>query len=440
LREESRPSQKLTPGVLRRHKGPAFGTDPANAVVARSVAARAILRGAEGGAYIVGMEPAPLTHVSDDERLRRLVEILGQSRHTEADFVVHIGEVDARRLYAREASPSMFAYCTERLHLSEAEAYLRIAAARAAREHPVLLEMLTDGRLHLTAIAKLAPHLTPENRDRLLARATHRTKREVEGLVAEVAPRPDAPTVVRRLPGRGTSDPEPRAVQEREAPEQASPGLTTVRGRHRLWACGNGAPPAVDRRAAGSSAVGLMQGHVHRAIQRPSRVGPAVRLVGSAGRFGRSPLKPVAASADRHWSSRSRHAGRAVGRGDQYGRLQAGPPRPEASSLSSIQTPAYRGDSRRRLWRRARAGPARASDGEDAVAKFLLWLILLVLCWPLALLALVLYPLVWLLLLPFRLLGFAVEGVLALVKAVILLPARLLRGPGAGPGAGAGAA
>jgi hypothetical protein len=65
------------------------------------------------------------------------------------------------------------------------------------------------------------------------------------------------------------------------------------------------------------------------------------------------------------------------------------------------------------------------------VAKFLLWLILLVLCWPLALLALVLYPLVWLLLLPFRLLGVAVGGVLALVKTVILLPARLLRGPGA---------
>ena len=64
------------------------------------------------------------------------------------------------------------------------------------------------------------------------------------------------------------------------------------------------------------------------------------------------------------------------------------------------------------------------------MAKFLLWLILLVLCWPLALLALVLYPLVWLLLLPFRLLGIAVGGVLALVKAVILLPARLLRGPG----------
>ena len=60
---------------------------------------------------------------------------------------------------------------------------------------------------------------------------------------------------------------------------------------------------------------------------------------------------------------------------------------------------------------------------------FLLWCILLFFCWPLALLVLVLYPFVWLLLLPFRLLGFAVEGVLELLKAIILLPARLLRGP-----------
>ena len=58
--------------------------------------------------------------------------------------------------------------------------------------------------------------------------------------------------------------------------------------------------------------------------------------------------------------------------------------------------------------------------------KFLLWLILLVLCWPLALLVLFLYPLVWLLLIPFRLLGIAVDGVLALVRALFLLPARLL--------------
>jgi len=63
------------------------------------------------------------------------------------------------------------------------------------------------------------------------------------------------------------------------------------------------------------------------------------------------------------------------------------------------------------------------------MTKFLLWCVLLVLCWPLALLAIVLYPLIWLLLLPFRLVGIAVEGVLELVRAVILFPARVLRGP-----------
>ena len=62
------------------------------------------------------------------------------------------------------------------------------------------------------------------------------------------------------------------------------------------------------------------------------------------------------------------------------------------------------------------------------MTKFLLWCILLVLCWPLALAALVLYPLIWLLLLPFRLVGIAVEGVLRLVRGLILLPARVLGG------------
>ena len=143
-----------------------------------------------------------LTSFSDDDLLRRLSDLLGRSRRDEADLVAHIGEVDRRRLYAREASPSMFAYCTEVLHLSEAEAYLRIAAARASREHPLLLTMLADGRLHLTAIAKLAPHLTLENREALLKRAAHKSRREIEELVAELSPRPDAPAVMRKLPDR----------------------------------------------------------------------------------------------------------------------------------------------------------------------------------------------------------------------------------------------
>jgi hypothetical protein len=63
------------------------------------------------------------------------------------------------------------------------------------------------------------------------------------------------------------------------------------------------------------------------------------------------------------------------------------------------------------------------------MTKFLLWLILFVLCWPLALLALVLYPIVWLILLPFRIVGIAVNGVFELLRAILLLPARLLGGP-----------
>jgi len=63
------------------------------------------------------------------------------------------------------------------------------------------------------------------------------------------------------------------------------------------------------------------------------------------------------------------------------------------------------------------------------VVKFLLWLILLVVCWPIALIALLLYPIVWILLLPFRLIGITVTAVLELFKAIIMLPARILRGP-----------
>jgi hypothetical protein len=63
------------------------------------------------------------------------------------------------------------------------------------------------------------------------------------------------------------------------------------------------------------------------------------------------------------------------------------------------------------------------------MTKFLVWLILFIVCWPLALLALVLYPFIWLLSLPFRLVGIAVEGVFALLRGILFLPGRLLRGP-----------
>jgi hypothetical protein len=166
--------------------------------------------------------------VSDDELLRRLAALLGDARRVEADLVAHIGEVDERRLYAREASPSMFRYCTDVLHLSEAEAGLRITVARAARAHPAILEMLADGRLHLSGIALLGPHLTPENAAAVLGRAAHRSKREIEELVAELDPRPDVPSVVRRLPVRTVAVAPPREAPMAATAEAPAASIETL--------------------------------------------------------------------------------------------------------------------------------------------------------------------------------------------------------------------
>ncbi|MGH9460064.1 MAG: HNH endonuclease, partial [Vicinamibacteria bacterium] len=136
------------------------------------------------------------------ELLRRLSELLQRSRRVESELVAHIGEVDARRLYAREAASSMFAYCTQVLCLSEHEAYLRISVARASREHPMLLEMLAEGHLPLSVIARLAPHLTESNRQAVLARARGKSKREIEELIVELSPKPDVPATIRKLPER----------------------------------------------------------------------------------------------------------------------------------------------------------------------------------------------------------------------------------------------
>ena len=141
-----------------------------------------------------------LDSLTDDFLLARVADLVGRSRRVEAELVWHLAEVDRRGLYLREACPSMHVYATARLHLSDAEAYFRITAARLCRRFPLVLEMLADGRLHLTAIAKMAPHLREDNAEALLGRAAHRSKREIELLVAELAPRPDVPSRMRRMP------------------------------------------------------------------------------------------------------------------------------------------------------------------------------------------------------------------------------------------------
>jgi hypothetical protein len=156
-------------------------------------------------AYIPGMSiPSTITlrTLDDDDLLERVRVLARDARRVEALLIAHLAEVDARGLLKRQVPSSMFGYCTEVLNLSESEAYLRITVARASRRHPMLLEMLADGRLHITGAGKLAPHLTVENRDGLLLRATRQSKRRIEELIADLSSQPDVPARIRRLPER----------------------------------------------------------------------------------------------------------------------------------------------------------------------------------------------------------------------------------------------
>ena len=145
------------------------------------------------------MRTHELSHVNDAVLLRDLDALASQERGVLAKVLAHLGEVDARRLYLPAGYPSMYEYCLRHLGWSEQAALKRLRAARAAREFPVIFDALAEGRLHLTAVVLLAPCLTAENAGELLAAAAHRTKAEIEELVAQRFPRPDAPTKLEPL-------------------------------------------------------------------------------------------------------------------------------------------------------------------------------------------------------------------------------------------------
>jgi len=141
--------------------------------------------------------------LDDRDLLRRLQELAGQERSATSELVAHLAELDARKLYLGEGYASLFGYCTDALRLAEHAAYKRIVAARACRTFPPLLDHLADGSLNLSTLRLLAPHLTAENFDGVLAHAKGRSKREVEELVARLAPQPEPVPSVRKLPVRG---------------------------------------------------------------------------------------------------------------------------------------------------------------------------------------------------------------------------------------------
>ncbi len=138
--------------------------------------------------------------LSNQELSARVKALAAAERAATSALIAHLSELDERRLYLAEGCSSLFTYCTQVLHLTEHAAYARIEAARAIRKFPVLLDRLEDGSANLTTVTLLSAHLTGENYLQLLEAASHKSKRQVEELVARLHPQPPVPSAVRRLP------------------------------------------------------------------------------------------------------------------------------------------------------------------------------------------------------------------------------------------------
>jgi 5-methylcytosine-specific restriction endonuclease McrA len=151
------------------------------------------------------MKKWSLAHVPDQVLLRDLSAFASRERAALADVLAHVAEVDARRLYLPAAYSSMHAYCVGKLRMSEDAACRRIRAARSAREFPAIFEMVADGRLNLTALTLLAPHLSPGNAGELLAAAAGKDKAELERILAGQFPQSEELGLVQGVAGAGAS-------------------------------------------------------------------------------------------------------------------------------------------------------------------------------------------------------------------------------------------
>ena len=147
-----------------------------------------------------------LRHLADRALLNNLTTIVSQDLITTVRMLTHVAEVCVRKLYAQAGYPSMYKYCVHELHMSEDVAYKRVKAALAGSRFPEIYDAIADGRLHLTAVSLLAPHLSPATLESLLSAATHKTTAQVGVLIAERFPKPDLPTLVRAIVGPAASD------------------------------------------------------------------------------------------------------------------------------------------------------------------------------------------------------------------------------------------
>ncbi|MHB8876010.1 MAG: hypothetical protein ACYC8T_20160, partial [Myxococcaceae bacterium] len=171
------------------------------------------------------------SRLTDSELLNSTRELLRRSCAIDADFLEHLGEIDDRKLYLARAFPSLFAFCVQELGLSEDAASNRITVARLARRFPAVLDAHRSGKVHLAGLRLLAPLFTEANHRELLAQATGKSRRQLEELVARLAPRPQVPDTIRKLPQRVVPAPArlpvpPMTEALASAPPTAQPPLS----------------------------------------------------------------------------------------------------------------------------------------------------------------------------------------------------------------------
>src|SRR5258706_2299582 len=151
------------------------------------------------------MQSYSFPHLADATVLREFDASILHACTAIATLLGYLAEVDDRQLFREAAYPSMLLYCMREKHMSRHSALKRIRVARTARKFPALFPALADGRINQTAVLLLGPHLTGETADELLAAATHKSKAEIELLLAARFPKPDVPTDLRPLGPAGVT-------------------------------------------------------------------------------------------------------------------------------------------------------------------------------------------------------------------------------------------
>ena len=159
---------------------------------------------------LTGLTPSSdycLSGLHDHELLASTRRMVGRSNQVLAGLLAHLAEVEARGLHRLRACSSLYTYCVYELRMSEDAALRRAHAARFARQFPVLFERIAAGEIHLTGVLMLGPHLTDGNHLEVLARAKHRTKKELAVLVRMLDPLPSVPGRVEPLGPEPTGKP-----------------------------------------------------------------------------------------------------------------------------------------------------------------------------------------------------------------------------------------